>query len=581
MNIKKILKRSLLIALTATFIIGNVALADSWITYYPIYFTDNTSTTREYYPVVIGVSGQTLVDSNDIDSDGLNTDMKYNTVSSEYMMSTTNITAILPSLPASGTALLRLYTGYSPDQTNFPIIVGDGGYGTITDHASIELADNFTITFNGYIDTTSGASKYILQKTDAIEIYVDNTTSGKIIASMLGFTEQLLPTGAGDATQLNPSAGANWDCVNENYATPNDANYVYDNPVAWQYDYYQLADPSFSSNATVNTVTSYIRCDGNPSANLEARAVIRLSGANTLGTVRLSTGAFATYSEVLAKPGGGDWTTTDIQDLQGGCAVRNTTTGIDVTVSQISDVIAYELSVNATGVSSGEHEISVSANTTHFWIAIDGSTEGIIELLNGESVVNNASNYVCFQNESMPYADNMTITIDGTQQAWYEPNTMLTGGTVPDRTNSNDMVITFGTNTGVEIHYGEPESYEDTEASEIIEVGMVVDPVPMPEHWYNTTSDISGVPMYAFMSQQATAIGMDVRKLYGIIIFGISILAFLVTSVLTKHAILGMIALVVVWLAGGMAGILSLWLVFVIILVFVSIAYLYKKVGTQ
>jgi hypothetical protein len=172
--------KSVCIAITFTLLFGVMALA-AWEFRFPIYLTDNTSTTRTYYPVMLGFGGQGLVSSGKIDSDGLDTDVKIGTSSIKYMMSTTNVTAVIPSLPSDSTVTANFYTGYSPEQTGFPIITGSGGYGTVSDSASLEPGSStMAIEFNGYVDTTSGVSKYLFYHGDNMTVYVDNTTSGTI-----------------------------------------------------------------------------------------------------------------------------------------------------------------------------------------------------------------------------------------------------------------------------------------------------------------------------------------------------------------------------------------------------------------
>ncbi|MBU1067525.1 hypothetical protein KKE60_07035, partial [Patescibacteria group bacterium] len=71
--------------------------------------------------------------------------------------------------------------------------------------------------------------------------------------------------------------------------------------------------------------------------------------------------------------------------------------------------------VTATGVSSGEHDIEVSANVTHLRIYVDSVLKDSA-LLSGTSIPDNDNDIVSFQNNVMPYVEYQEITIDGVPQ---------------------------------------------------------------------------------------------------------------------------------------------------------------------
>lgn len=165
-----------------TGILVGIVYADTWEYKFPITCADNSSTSRTYYPVMLGFNGQTIIDSGKIDADGLNTNMMLGASGIKYMISTENVTAVLPTLPNNGQVTAEFYTGYSPDQTNFAIITGDGGYVTRADHADLELGDDFQIDYSGYIDTTD-TGENITRKEDAFRTYMSG--SGNITSVML------------------------------------------------------------------------------------------------------------------------------------------------------------------------------------------------------------------------------------------------------------------------------------------------------------------------------------------------------------------------------------------------------------
>jgi hypothetical protein len=125
-------------------------------------------------------------------------------------------------------------------------------------------------------------------------------------------TLTLRPTGTGTYTELTPSAGTNWSCVDE--AVVNDADYVSNGTLnSTARDTYQMADHTIEIGI-INSVTVYFRPftgDTNTVAPM-----LRLGTTDVTGTP--TTGAPTTRSELLARPGGGNWSWTDIDNLESG-----------------------------------------------------------------------------------------------------------------------------------------------------------------------------------------------------------------------------------------------------------------------
>jgi hypothetical protein len=135
----------------------------------------------------------------------------------------------------------------------------------------------------------------------------------------------LLPDSAGQYTELTPSAGNNWDCVNDPVLTPDDdATYV-SIPNANKKDAYNLTAPTFlGENQTITSVTVVFRHEAATSG--QAQPFLRLGSTDLMGTLVTSTDAvWATSNETLARPGGGAWTTADFASLQAGIRLVTTT----------------------------------------------------------------------------------------------------------------------------------------------------------------------------------------------------------------------------------------------------------------
>lgn len=113
--------------------------AATWEFRYPVFITDNTSTARTNVPVVTGMNGQSFIDAGKINANGLNTNFQQGSTDLKYMIADNNITVVVPNLPSNSMATTNFYTGYAPEQTDFEIITGVGGYVTQADNWSLEL----------------------------------------------------------------------------------------------------------------------------------------------------------------------------------------------------------------------------------------------------------------------------------------------------------------------------------------------------------------------------------------------------------------------------------------------------------
>ena len=97
-----------------------------------------------------------------------------------HMMDSDRIVVFVPSLP--GYSQLNWYfTTGNTELPDFPIITGYGGYVTVVDAPALELGSDFSIEFNGWVDTSCNST--LLLKEGAFEICVED---GDIVARILG-----------------------------------------------------------------------------------------------------------------------------------------------------------------------------------------------------------------------------------------------------------------------------------------------------------------------------------------------------------------------------------------------------------
>jgi len=133
-------------------------------------------------------------------------------------------------------------------------------------------------------------------------------------------TETLRPNAAGDYASWQsqyPSTGEHWDKVAE--VTPDEGDtYIKCDTVEKVWDAYNLGDTSIPVGFTINSVRVYFRFRGYDGADYcNVTPGLRLGTSETTGTeISRAEATYATYSEILARPGGGSWAVSDLNSLQ-------------------------------------------------------------------------------------------------------------------------------------------------------------------------------------------------------------------------------------------------------------------------
>lgn len=202
-------------------------------------------------------------------------------------------------------------------------------------------------------------------------------------------------------------------------------------------------------------------------------------GASYNGTVFMVDNEIKTDTDNTSLPNGGDLTIGGyrVSDQTGFCGqIFNVVIGTDhITTAEINNLkngIApgdetdyYYLDegsgTTAYSYGSGYNDGTIGASCTwstsnytsgktgrlcDFILGIDDDRWGAN--MHGTVIPNNAENITWLANNVMPYADNITISVNGTQQLWYEPNTMIIGTNLPDRASvvSNNGTFHWGSN---------------------------------------------------------------------------------------------------------------------------------------
>jgi hypothetical protein len=541
---------------------------------------------------MLGFGGQQLIDSGKITDNGTDTNMQIGDTSIKYMLSTTNVTAVIPSLAADGEIPVNLYTGYSPEQTSFAIITGEDGYVTASDNADWEVSDNGSIEFEGYLDSSSeGIGRSVVYKKDAFIIYfptADNITAGIISSTgTTDFTANV--TGDGAFTNIPDLVGAatHWQAV---LTADDDTSYVKSptGDITYYSDAYTVNTTALPDNININSVKVYFRItDDSGTYNGQAKPLLYLNGSTVNGTPVNSPNSYTTYNEIISRPGGGSWTRSDIDILQIGVSLSAHVTSADVKCTQVYAVINYDSSIVlskevSSAITSGEYKVKAYADSANLTLEIDDVVEDTIAL-GGSSVPDNASDWVLMSNAT-PYMNYYSHSVGGTEVARYEPTVMLTGVTLVDGIGDNDGTITWGSNSNLSISYGAMVSSGSTEVDTSATSGFEMQQSFMPATWFAMGENIEDLPFYDMVYDSVNTMDFPnvtegIQTIYFIVIIGISFAVMLGMVMFTRSALIGFLGMIIVLFVGSSMTIIPMWIPFAILLVGFGIMYLYRQVA--
>lgn len=124
--------------------------------------TDNSSTARTGVVAIVPFGTLGAIGAGLLDPSGLAIQVFEGTTPVPFMVSDNTVLIYIASLLANQQRIYTLQTMYTPPQTSLPIIVGNGGYVTVVDNASLEPSANFSTPYQGYIDFST--TDYLLTK---------------------------------------------------------------------------------------------------------------------------------------------------------------------------------------------------------------------------------------------------------------------------------------------------------------------------------------------------------------------------------------------------------------------------------
>lgn len=549
---------SIMLALLAVMFIGNVVLA-AWEYYFPIYLTDTSNATRTYHPVLLGFGGLALFESNKINADGTNTNMQIGSSDIKYMMSTTNVTAVIPTLYAKSLVTVNLYTGYTPVQTAFSIITGEDGYVGVSDNADMELGDNFSMSLSGYINTSALSTTNIFYKQDAFRTYVSGAENITAAISV--------PTYSWTSPTGNIDVSGNWTDNELAYDESTDNFTQEDILTASWGDFLELTHAALDADGVryyADTDAFITDIDVDYSVNgVDWFDVYQGAYADeTWETKAFAEGVVANVTEVRFRFYNADVGTQT-------CSLR------EVDFREITGYTETETTVS--GVTSDVYTVTASANTTDLILDVSGSSNSVA--LAGAIVLDNVNDWVFAEN--VPYADNITLSVDGVSQLLFSPTVMLDGANIPDESmSSHNGTITWGTNSDLDISYWETISYEAYSVpSANITGGFVVPNAIIPATWFASGENVSALPFYDSFNDVALQTGIRLQTLYSLAIIGVAFGAFIAIVAFTRSALMAYIAMVILFGVGASMTIIPAWIVFVLIVIGAGIMYLYRQVA--
>ena len=454
-------------------------------TYYASLGVINTGSTYTMIPVIASVDNSALETLYYITPDGLDTAVTLYNTPLPHMV-TEDKTLFAAQISGGVQVNYHYEMGNTPLLTSCHIITGVGGYITTADAAALEPGNNFDIEFSGYVDTAAGANKDIYFKDSALRLYVSGAgdVSGVITApgSTSAFSSTsdgwIIASNASYANARNAASGTVWSAIDLFVGQENAAG-VFN--IMRSYLYFDTS--AIPDGAVISAASIYIYgttdnstndfdiqvWNGMPDYPHDPLAVGDYAQGNYAGTGgTFNTSGFATgsYNQIPLDATGIGWisktgttklmlrSSRDVNQFQPGVGVaeyvifESSDTAGTTQDPYITITYTDSRTVTASGVTSGEHTIILAADGTDLTIDVDGTEEDSVAL-SGITVPNNANNIIWLRNNVSPYADYLKYTIGGTLIAWYQPNTIISGTTLPDREGAaQNGTITWGANPG-------------------------------------------------------------------------------------------------------------------------------------
>ena len=558
---------------------------DTYSRYLTVTISNNSTTALTNIPILVTINNSQLASIGYMKATGLDTRWVEAAVVQNSSIGKTYTGVFILSLLGNQTRTYNYQLGYSPDASDYPIIVGNNGYFTIVDVAMLEPGNNFELEASGYLDTTSGGgatTNYILSKPTAIDFYVSAASTLTAVIYGAAATDQN-STSADSESQVY---AANW--LAQTF-TPSVSGYISSVIVKG----HKVLAPAGNANVTIRA-TSGSKPTGSDLASASVLASTFSAGAypgaentftfaspyyvssgteysftfsvpsgnasNYVQIIYDSTNPYASGQKCVSINSGSTWTTPDTTDLY----------------FKVNMVSASK-TISAAGITSGVKTLKLTADGVNFKMYVDGAQ--VATIASAVSVPNTTTNWLLMGNNKMPFLDYYKHTVSGVLKAWYQPVTIIDPTAVADRTgNGNSGVITFGSNpASVTVTIGamiEGQVYTFSGSS-----GRppTIITTPNTNVFENTSATGSNLPFYPMVNRASTSMGISASTLYGILIAFVAIAFFVAGAIASGSVVAGLAFGSIIWAAGLSTLISPYWLVIFFLLFGVMIVYVLRR----
>jgi len=354
----KTILRSVLLTLLAVAIVATPVLAFAYSATYTI--TETGGTPYGMLGVLRDSPNTWLAANNFMETDAQDTRIETLGGSEKPHMVATDKTLAAVPVPADSQTNLYFTTGNA--DASFDIITGRNGYITIPDALALEPAANFEFEWTDtWLDTSVGASKYLLHKVDAVEVYtgvVNEEVTATIYSAAT--TEVLAPDGVGFETLITNVVGAatHWQA---NLTNDGDTSYVSTIVNANLRDTYSCTDSSIAYGP-INSVTVTTVVKESAAGGCQSMTALRTHAVTYDGAVKDLGAAYVAESTVYADNPNttNPWTWAEVDAMEIGVSLKGDTIN-EARCTQVYVTVDYDpqLDVTATGIASGEHDIEV------------------------------------------------------------------------------------------------------------------------------------------------------------------------------------------------------------------------------
>lgn len=413
--------------------------------------TETNGTSYEMLPVIKAANTTWLVDNGYMDTDALDT--RVETLGGIAQPHLVTDDSILTAYPVSGDSQTNLYftTGNTP-LTSMDIIVGNGGYVTITDAAALEFGNNFEVELKGYFNTSS-SGMYYFNKSSAFSIFsgsVGNIVSAIVVAA---------PTW----TQADSASGTGWT---------NPTNAIDGNTGTY-------ANHAVSGNGSTGTLTLTF---ATPQIASSLRYYINSNPVYNINLAITDNTGFTLFDDAATRGAYTTVTFTNPREISELNLILTNTDNHAVDMRVMECDLGVIPGVSAT-MASGEHTVIVAADGVDLTLNID-SVEEDSTALAGASAPDNANNWILYPDHYWNYYKH---TVSGTLIAHYQPEDIISGTTLPDLEGAaQNGVITWGSNpAGISVSIGGMVSLDQPgTATEETTVPTDILPQSSSSDWY-------------------------------------------------------------------------------------------------